>query len=338
MLVLAIETSCDETSVALVRDGSRILSNVVSSQVDIHERFGGVVPELASRKHLENIGIVIDEALHKAQLSLNDVEGICVTRGPGLIGALLVGLSTAKALAFALRVPWVGLHHMEGHILAVKLERELEFPFLALAVSGAHTHLYRVDGYGCYQTLGRTLDDAAGEAYDKVGKLLGLGYPAGAAIDRLAAEGDSGRWTFPRALLQKDNLDFSFSGLKTAVWSQVSKVSPDAEEVRHIAAGFQEAVVDVLTRKTLKAVAGSGLRRVVVAGGVACNRGLRERFNMLAERHDFDVYFPSPGLCADNAAMLAVAGNFYLENGCSESLSLNAVAQWILDSVKFSFD
>ena len=338
MLVLAIETSCDETSAALVRDGTKVLANVVSSQIDIHERFGGVVPELASRKHLENIGIVIDEALHQAQLSLRDVEGVCVTRGPGLIGALLVGLSTAKALAFALKVPWVGLHHMEGHILAVKLERELAFPFLALAVSGAHTHLYRVDGYGCYRTLGRTLDDAAGEAYDKVGKLLGLGYPAGAAIDRLAAEGDSGRWVFPRALLQKDNLDFSFSGLKTAVWSQVNKVSPDAGEVRHIAAGFQEAVVDVLTRKTLKAVAESGLRRVVVAGGVACNRGLRERFNVLAQKHDFDVYFPSPGLCADNAAMLAVAGNFYLENGVSASLDLNAVAQWILDSVKFSFD
>lgn len=340
MLVLAIETSCDETSAALVRDGGEVLANIVSSQVDVHERYGGVVPELASRKHLENIGIVIDEALHRTQLHLQEVDGICVTRGPGLIGALLVGLSTAKALAYALDVPWVGLHHMEGHILAVKLEREVPFPFLALAVSGAHTHLYRVEGYGRYQTLGRTLDDAAGEAYDKVGKLLGLGYPAGAAIDRLAAEGDPLRWDFPRALLHKDNLDFSFSGLKTAVWSQVNNVSSplDGEEVRHIAAGFQEAVVDVLTRKTLRAVVETGLRRVVVAGGVACNSGLRKRFNVLAEKHGFEVYFPSPGLCADNAAMLAVAGNYYLESGCSAPLDLNAAAQWMLDSVKFPFE
>jgi len=340
MLVLAIETSCDETSAALVRNGAEVLANVVSSQIEVHERYGGVVPELASRKHLENIGIVIEEAFVRAQLSLSEVEGICVTRGPGLIGALLVGLSTAKALAFALNVPWVGLHHMEGHILAVKLEREVAFPFLALAVSGAHTHLYRVEGYGRYQTLGRTLDDAAGEAYDKVGKLLGLGYPAGAAIDRLAGEGDAGRWDFPRGLLHKENFDFSFSGLKTAVWTRIQNLPDpiDNQEVRHIAAGFQEAVVDVLTRKTLRAVAETGLRRVVVAGGVACNSGLRKRFNILAEDHDFDVYFPSPGLCADNAAMLAVAGNYYLENGCSAPLDLNAAAQWMLDSVKIPWE
>jgi N6-L-threonylcarbamoyladenine synthase len=338
MIVLAIETSCDETSAAVVRDGSEPLSNVVSSQVDVHERFGGVVPELASRKHLENIGIVIDESLIRSGLSLKDIEGICVTRGPGLIGALLVGLSMAKAMAFALNIPWVGLHHMEGHILAIKLEQDIDFPFLALAVSGAHTHLYRVDGFGSYRTLGRTLDDASGEAFDKVGKLLGLGYPGGAEIDRLATRGDPERWEFPRALLNKPNLDFSFSGLKTAVWSHV-KNAPEPlceEDICHVAAGFQEAVIDVLTFKTLRALEETGLKHVVVAGGVACNKGLRNRFNLLAQNHGFDVYFPSPGLCSDNAAMLAVAGNYYLENGFTAPLDLNASAHWMLDSVTFS--
>ncbi len=338
MLVLAIETSCDETSAAVVKDGRELLSNVVSSQIDVHARFGGVVPELASRKHLENIDIVIDESLVQAGLPLQDIEGLCVTRGPGLIGALLVGLSTAKAMAFALNIPWVGLHHMEGHILAIKLERNIAFPFLALAISGAHTHLYRVDGFGCYRTLGRTLDDAAGEAYDKVGKLLGLGYPGGAEIDRLATHGDPAKWKFPRALLQKANLDFSFSGLKTAVWNHVRHAPGilSDDERCHIAAGFQEAVIDVLTRKTLRALEETGLNQVVVAGGVACNKGLRNRFNLLARNQDFEVYFPSPGLCSDNAAMLAVAGNYYLEKGCNAPLNLNASAHWMLDAVTFA--
>jgi N6-L-threonylcarbamoyladenine synthase len=338
MIVLAIETSCDETSAAVVKDGSEPLSNVVSSQVDVHERFGGVVPELASRKHVENIGIVVDESLLKAGVSLKDIEGICVTRGPGLIGALLVGLSTAKAMAFSLKIPWVGLHHMEGHILAIKLERDIAFPFLALAVSGAHTHLYRVDGFGSYRTLGRTLDDASGEAFDKVGKLLGLGYPGGAEIDRLASLGDPGRLKFPRALLHKSNLNFSFSGLKTAVWSHVTNATNplSEEDVCHVAAGFQEAVIDVLTLKTLRALEETGLKQAIVAGGVACNKGLRNRFKLLAQEHDFDVYFPSPVLCSDNAAMLAVSGNYYLENGHTAPLDLNASAHWTLDSVSFS--
>ncbi|MBN1141726.1 MAG: tRNA (adenosine(37)-N6)-threonylcarbamoyltransferase complex transferase subunit TsaD [Deltaproteobacteria bacterium] len=337
MLLLALETSCDETSAAVVRHGREVLSNVVASQVDLHARYGGVVPELASRKHLEGIGPAIEEALDGAGVAASELEGICVTRGPGLIGALLVGLSTAKAMAFALGIPWVGLHHMEGHILAALLERELPFPFLALAVSGAHSHIYRVDGIGRYRTLGRTWDDAAGEAYDKVSKLLGLGYPGGAVIDRLAAEGESDGLVFPRPLLHQDNLDFSFSGIKTAVLNHVRRLSapPGEDEMRRIAAAFQEAVVEVLTRKALRALDESGLRHLVVAGGVACNSGLRERFRQLAAGSGYEVHFPSPKLCADNAAMLAVAGDFYLRQGFKDGLDANALAHWQLDAAAF---
>ncbi|NLC69903.1 MAG: tRNA (adenosine(37)-N6)-threonylcarbamoyltransferase complex transferase subunit TsaD [Desulfuromonadaceae bacterium] len=337
MLVLALETSCDETSAGVVRDGKKILANVVTSQIDVHARYGGVVPELASRKHMEGIAVVIQEALRQAEVTVDDLEGVCVTRGPGLIGALLVGLSTAKAMAFALGIPWVGLHHMEGHILAVLLEKEVSFPFLALAVSGAHTHIYRVEGIGRYQTLGRTLDDAAGEAYDKVAKLLGLSYPGGAVIDRLAAEGDAAGLVFPRPLLHQDNLDFSFSGIKTAVLNYVRRLgaAPSDAEIRRICAAFQEASVEVLTVKTLRAVERTGLQRVVVAGGVACNRGLRERFRFLAQEHGFEVHFPSADLCGDNAAMLAVAGDFYLHRGGADGLEVNALAQWSLDSATF---
>ncbi|BCA79674.1 tRNA (adenosine(37)-N6)-threonylcarbamoyltransferase complex transferase subunit TsaD [Desulfuromonas sp. AOP6] len=333
MLVLAIESSCDETSAAVVRHGREVLSNVIASQVDIHARYGGVVPELASRKHVEAISVVIDEALEKAQVALEDIEGIAVTRGPGLVGALLVGLSVAKALAFGRGIPMVGVHHIEGHILSPLLEQDVDFPFLALAVSGGHTHLYRVDGIGSYTILGRTLDDAAGEAFDKVAKLLGLGYPGGQIVDRLAAEGNPEAIVFPRPLLHQKNLDFSFSGIKTAVLNYVRNLKEEVDEVtlRNIAAGFQAAVVEVLTRKTLRAATENGLSRIVVAGGVACNRGLRESFKKEGVEKGFDVFFPSPGLCGDNAAMLAVAGDAYLESGCRGSLDLNAVASWPLD-------
>lgn len=333
MLVLAIESSCDETAAAVVRDGRRVLSNVIASQVDVHAKYGGVVPELASRKHLEAISIVVDEALTKAGVTLDDIEGLTVTRGPGLVGALLVGLSLAKAVAFARDLPLVGVHHIEGHILAPLLEHPVAFPYLALAVSGGHTHLYRVDGVGCYRTLGRTLDDAAGEAFDKVGKLLGLGYPGGVQIDRLAARGNPRAIDFPRPLLHKHHLDFSFSGIKTSVLNYVKgQVEPLNEAaLRDLAASFQAAVVEVLVKKTLQAAEEESLERIVVAGGVACNSGLRREMSALSASRGKRIFFPSPLLCADNAAMLAVAGDFYLEAGRREPLDLNALASWPLD-------
>ena len=335
MLVLCIESSCDETAAAVVRDGRELLSNVVASQVDVHARYGGVVPELASRKHVEAIAVVINTALAEAGVSLEQIEGLGVTRGPGLIGALLVGLSTAKAMAWQLGVPLAAVHHMEGHILAPLLEDAPAFPFLALAVSGGHTHLYRVDGIGRYRTLGQTLDDAAGEAYDKVAKLLGLGYPGGALIDRLALQGNPEAIAFPRPMLHKPNFDFSFSGIKTAVLQYVDKCPkpPDAGHMADIAASFQAAMVEVLTRKTLRAAAAEDLPRIVVAGGVACNAGLRRRFGELAAEQGLRVYFPSPALCGDNAAMLGVPANYYLENGRHDDLAVNAVSSWTLDMV-----
>ncbi len=336
MLLLAIETSCDETSAAVVRDGRQVLSNVIASQVDVHARYGGVVPELASRKHMEAIGPVINEALERADVALPAIEGVVVTCGPGLIGALLVGVSTAKAIAFARKIPLIGVHHMEGHILAPLLEQEIAFPYLALAVSGGHTHLYRVDGIGRYRTLGRTLDDAAGEAFDKVAKLLGLGYPGGALIDRLAAEGDPRAIDFPRPLLNRDNLDFSFSGIKTALLYYVrGQDGPiEGQHLKDVAASFQQAVIDVLCRKAVRASMEHRLQRIVVAGGVACNRGLRQAMKAVADQENLEVFFPAPLLCADNAAMLAVAGNAYLEKGLAADLTLNARASWPLDQVE----
>jgi N6-L-threonylcarbamoyladenine synthase len=335
MLILCIESSCDETAAAVIRDGREILSNVVASQVDVHARYGGVVPELASRKHVEAISVVINSALEEAGVTVDQLEGIGVTRGPGLIGALLVGLSTAKAMAWSLDVPLAAVHHMEGHILAPLLEEPPEFPFLALAVSGGHTHLYRVDAVGQYQTLGQTLDDAAGEAYDKVAKLLGLGYPGGIQIDRLARQGNPDAIAFPRPMLHRPNLDFSFSGLKTAVLQYVEKSTRplDDQHLADISASFQRAVVEVLTRKTLRAAETEGLTRIVVAGGVACNSGLRNRFAELSTRHGVKVFFPSPSLCGDNAAMLGVPANYYLENGRHADARVNALSSWSLDEV-----
>lgn len=335
MLILCIESSCDETAAAVVRDGHIMLSNVVASQVDVHARYGGVVPELASRKHVEAISVVIETALERAQVSLAQIEGIGVTRGPGLVGALLVGLSTAKAMAWSLGIPLAAVHHMEGHILAPLLEQELSFPFLALAVSGGHTHLYRVDGIGRYRTVGQTLDDAAGEAYDKVAKLLGLGYPGGAAIDRLAAQGDPTAIAFPRPMLHKPNFNFSFSGIKTAMLQYVQQSSEPLVDshLANVCASFQAAMIEVLTVKTFKAAKAEGLTTVVVAGGVACNSGLRQRFRDLSGAQGVSVHFPSPALCGDNAAMLGPPANFYLENGRHADLLVNAVANWPLDKV-----
>lgn len=330
MLLLTIESSCDETAVAVVRDGREVLSNLIISQIEIHTRFGGVVPELASRQHLQAICPLVDTAIEEAGITLEQIEGIAVTRGPGLIGALLVGVSYAKALAFARQIPLVGVHHIEGHILAIQLEQEVPYPYLALAVSGGHSHLFRVDGVGHYQLLGRTIDDAAGEAFDKVAKMLGLPYPGGPVIDELAAQGDASSIRFPRPMLKKTNLNFSFSGLKTAVLTHIESLSGsmDEERIANIAASFQEAVVDVLVQKTLRAAREEGLSRIVVAGGVACNSGLRREFMATGRREAIDVYFPSPLLCSDNAAMLAVAADDYLERGARSATDLNAVSNW----------
>lgn len=338
MLLLAIETSCDETAVAVVRDGRQVLSNLIISQIDTHARFGGVVPELASRQHLQAICPLVDAALAEAGVALSDIEGLAVTRGPGLIGALLVGVSYAKALAFAHDLPLVGVHHIEGHIQAIQLEQEVEYPFLALAVSGGHSHLFRVDGIGEYRLLGRTIDDAAGEAFDKVAKMLGLAYPGGPVIDRLAAQGDPSGVRFPRPMLKKQNLDFSFSGMKTAVLTHIESCEQlDDQKVADIAASFQEAAVDVLVQKTMRAANEEGLQRIVVAGGVACNSGLRRAFQDVATTGALDVYFPSPLLCSDNAAMLAVAADSYLEKGLRSRFDLNAVSNWPLTEAACDF-
>lgn len=332
MLLLTIESSCDETAVAVVRDGREMLSNLIVSQIDTHARFGGVVPELASRQHLQAICPLVDASLEEAGVSLEQIEGIAVTRGPGLIGALLVGVSYAKALAFALQIPLVGVHHIEGHILAIHLEQEVAFPYLALAVSGGHSHLFRVDGIGDYTLLGRTIDDAAGEAFDKVAKMLGLPYPGGPVIDRLAAQGDASCVRFPRPLLKKPNFDFSFSGMKTSVLTYIESVGKQLNDqhVADIAAAFQEAAVDVLLQKTLRAAREQDLSRVIVAGGVACNSGLRREFQLAGQKEKIEIYFPSPLLCSDNAAMLAVAADYYLERGACSPTDLNAVSNWPL--------
>ncbi len=333
MLLLALESSCDETAVAVVRDGRKVLANLIASQVDLHAVYGGVVPELASRRHLEVINPLVAEALKTAGVTETDLEGVVVTRGPGLVGALLVGVSFAKAFAYARKLPLVGVHHIEGHILAIQLEQQVDYPFLAAAVSGGHTHLFRVDGIGHYKLLGRTVDDAAGEAFDKAAKMLGLGYPGGPVIDKLAADSDDGGIVFPRPMLKKKNFDFSFSGMKTAVLNYLHSLEqqPDQTQTAQICAAFQAAVVDVITQKALRAANAEGLTRIVVAGGVACNRGLRTRFAQLAQQNGLQVYFPSPLLCADNAAMLAVAGDEYLRRGLRSPLDLNAVSSWPLE-------
>lgn len=330
MRVLAIETSCDDTGAAVLLDGRKILSNVVSSQVSIHQKYGGVVPELASRRHIESIVPIVTEALETAKLTLGEIDGIAVTQGPGLVGSLLVGLSFAKSLSFAMGLPLVGVNHVEAHLSAIFLEEKPpRFPFIGLVVSGGHTSLFRVDGFGKFKRLGQTRDDAAGEAFDKVAKLLGLGYPGGPIIDELSRTGNPKAIRFPRPSLGKNSFDFSFSGLKTAVVNYV-KAHPETpqsyseELIRNIVASFQEAVVDVLVKKTLQAAQHERLKKVVLSGGVAANRLLRERMVEEARDQKVRVYIPSPLLCADNAAMVGVAGYEYLKRGIRAPLSLNA--------------
>jgi N6-L-threonylcarbamoyladenine synthase len=332
MLILAIETSCDETAAAVLRDGRELLSDIVYSQVAVHRPYGGVVPELASRNHLDKIVPVVEEALQQAGIGFEDLEGLAVTRGPGLVGALLIGLSFAKAVSAARGIPLVGVNHLEGHICSIFLEREVPFPFLSLTVSGGHTSLYLVREIGSYQLLGQTRDDAAGEAFDKVAKLLQLGYPGGGAIEALARQGRSSI-RFPRAIPSRDSLDFSFSGIKTAVVNFVKGFQREGREAQDlpladIAASFQEAVVDMLVRKVSLAQKEHGLGRLVLSGGVVANGYLRERFQTFARQEDLELYIPAQRYCTDNAAMIAWVGNHYLERGCREELDLDALSRW----------
>ncbi len=342
MYILGIDTSCDDTSAAVVVDGRAVLSNTVNSQIKLHHPYGGVVPELASREHIRNIVPVVNEALTTAKLGLKDLDGIAVTVGPGLIGSLLVGLYYAKGLAYVNRIPLVGVNHLEGHILSIFLEDKVPaFPFVVLTVSGGHTSLYHVKGFGEYTLLGQTLDDAAGEAFDKVAKILGLGYPGGVIIERLARSGVGDKIDFPRAYLSPDSLDFSFSGIKTAVALYVKKWGESVEnraevKIDDIAASFQEAVVDVLIHKLMKAREKTGVGSVVIAGGVACNQALRKRLLDIASSVDMGVYYPRAEYCTDNGAMIALAGYHRILHGERASLAVDVRSRFpIKDLVSF---
>lgn len=318
MLVLGIETSCDETAAAVLKDGDTLLSNIINDQIDVHSEYGGIVPELAGRSHNERVHRVITEAVNAAGVKLKDIDLIAVTMGPGLIGSLLVGLNTAKGLSYGLNIPMIGVNHLEGHILAIFLQKKIEFPFIALVVSGGHTDLYRVSDYGKYKLLGRTRDDAAGESFDKVGKMLGLPYPGGPAIEKLARNGNSKAHKFPRAFLEKGSLDFSFSGLKTSVRTFLNQREQDTRITltdADISAGFQDAVLDVLVDKVISACKKENLSRIVVTGGVAANGALRAAVTKEAQCWGFESYFPDPVFCTDNAAMIACAGYYkYAQN------------------------
>jgi len=330
MLVLGIESSCDETAADVVSNG-KICSNVIDSQIAVQSPYGGVVPEIASRKHIEAINPVIKQALKDANVTLKEIEGIAVTRGPGLIGSLLIGLSTAKALAYALNIPLVGVNHLEGHIAAAFLSEKVpEVPFIALVVSGGHTSIYLATNYNHFQLIGQTCDDAAGEAFDKAAKLLNLGYPGGVVIDKIAKSGNPKAVHFPRAM--KDSSDFSFSGLKTSLLTMLKKRGRDfgAEELPDIAASYQEAIIDALAEKTIKAAENNGINRVVVCGGVAANSRLREKFAVETSARKIELFIPPIILCTDNAAMIAAIGEIMLKNGCRDSLNMNAVSRWPL--------
>ncbi|HHL39251.1 MAG TPA: tRNA (adenosine(37)-N6)-threonylcarbamoyltransferase complex transferase subunit TsaD [Deltaproteobacteria bacterium] len=336
MLVLGIESSCDDTAAAVVEDGARLLSSVVSSQDDIHGRYGGVVPELASRRHIETVIPVVEEALSRAGLSLEEIDAIGVTRGPGLVGSILVGLSFAKAIAYVSGKPFVGVNHIEAHSMAAFIDggeggQAPCFPLVALIVSGGHTTLLEYTSHCDYRVLGQTRDDAAGEAFDKAAKLLGLGFPGGAAIDRAAGGGDASAVPFKRPMLEdKKNLDFSFSGIKTAVLNHISGLGrpPAPSETADIAASFQEAVVDVLVEKAFRALGATGSDTLIVAGGVACNSRLRARLAERAASGRVRLFIPPPRLCSDNAAMVAAAAYHMLKNGRRDPLSLNALPSW----------
>lgn len=328
ILILGIESSCDETAAAVVKNGRNVLSNVISSQIDLHTLYGGVVPEIASRKHIEKINQVIESALSEAGVTLSDIDAIAVTYGPGLVGALLVGVAAAKAISFASGIPLVGVHHIEGHISANYIEHpDLEPPFLSLVVSGGHSHLVKVVDYGKYEILGRTRDDAAGEAFDKVARAIGLGYPGGPKIDKVSKEGNPLAIKFPKAKVNDSEYDFSFSGLKSAVLNYLNQCEMKGESYvqADVAASFQKAVCDVLTEHTIDAAGRYGFKEVALAGGVASNSCLRATMKAECEKRKITLYYPSPIFCTDNAAMIAVAGYYEYVNGARSDYSLNAV-------------
>ena len=324
--IMGIETSCDETSVSIVKNGREIISNIVSSQIESHKRFGGVVPEIASRHHVEQITIVLEEAMKEAGVSYDDLDAVAVTEGPGLVGALLIGVNAAKTVAFAHGIPLVGVHHIAGHIYANRLVKEMEFPLLALVVSGGHTELVYMREHGHFEVIGETRDDAAGEAYDKVARTLSMPYPGGPHIDRLAANGEA-TIDLPRAWLEDGSYDFSFSGLKSAVINTVHNAEQRGETIKpeDLAASFQESVVDVLVTKTLHAVKEYPVKQVLLAGGVAANKGLRAALTAaFSEVQDVELIIPPLSLCGDNAAMIAAAGSILFEKGQRAGLALNA--------------
>jgi N6-L-threonylcarbamoyladenine synthase len=339
MRVLAIETSCDETAAAVVDDGHRVVADVVATQIAIHGPYGGVVPEIASRHHVLNLVPVLAEALGQAGAGLATIDAVAVTRGPGLAGALLCGVQTAKAIAFVRGLPLVGVNHLEAHLAAVFLDLDDEspgpppFPHLALLVSGGHTALIEAAGFGHYRLLGATRDDAAGECFDKVAKMLGLGYPGGIVIERLSRAGNPRALRFPRALPRRDDLDFSFSGLKTAVATHLGRAGrPTGGDLADLCASFQQAVVDVLVRKARVALRQTGLKAVVLAGGVAANGALRHALRVMTEEESVPLFVPPPRRCTDNAAMVAVAGYHRLLRGERAGLDLNATASLPLES------
>lgn len=328
IVLLAIESSCDETAAAVVRNGREVLSNVIYSQIALHTQYGGVVPEIASRKHIEKINQVITQALDEAEMTLNDLDGIAVTYGPGLVGALLVGVSEAKAISFATGLPLIGIHHIEGHISANYIEnKELEPPFVCLVASGGHSHLVVVRDYGEYEIIGRTRDDAAGEAFDKVARAIGLGYPGGPKIDKLSKEGNPEAIAFPRAKVDENEYDFSFSGLKSAVLNYLNACQMKGEEVNRadVAASFQKAVIDVLVEHSIHAVKQFGFKKFAIAGGVASNSSLRAAFEERCAKEKMEFYHPSPIYCTDNAAMIGAAGYYEFVKGVRSGYDLNAV-------------
>lgn len=334
-LILGIESSCDDTAVALYDSQKGLLGQQISSSTALHLPYGGIVPELASRDHIRKLSYLVDSIFQATEHSPNDLTGVAYTQGPGLAGSLMVGAMFGQSLAYGFKIPFVGIHHIEGHLLAVMLEeRRPDFPFLALIVSGGHTLLVHAKSFGEYVILGQSLDDAAGEAFDKVGKLMGLPYPGGPVVAKLAEQGDPNRFRFPRPLTQKPGLDFSFSGLKTEVNTTIKQLSPmDDQTKADIACAFEAAVIDTLIIKCQRALKETALNRLVIAGGVGANKKLREKLNALAAEMAFEVYFPRPQLCTDNAAMIAYCGHERLSRGLHSKLGLSIRPRWILSEL-----